>query len=328
MKTANKEILFRNNVLPKNTKDVLPLLLKSGDIFKLEDGVYGFGGIALELLNYFNDSIRKTGLQLGAEEYQYPSLISIKSIQKMSYIKRAPKILNFISHLNFVSHLKEDDDMIGAFVEQNKSQRNKLFLENNVDTDFVVSPATCLHEYCKLADTDLNLPDGKVIVGGASKCSRFEEKTAVGLDRLRDFTMREIVCLGSPKEVRTFVKKAFLGAKILLKTWGLNSFIASENDPFFMDKPKDRSSDMPDFFELKYELKTVLPFNKHELAIASLNYYKDFFGKSFNIKNGGKFVHTSCLAYGLERCVYAFLSQYGINKSLWPSTVLKDLKNQ
>ncbi|MCK5180384.1 MAG: hypothetical protein KAR32_12720, partial [Candidatus Omnitrophica bacterium] len=314
MKKHTEEILFKNTVPPRINKDIFPSLLKSGDIFKLEDGVYGLGGIALELFDYFNNSIKRAGLRLGATEYQYPSLISIKSIQKMNYLRRAPEILNFVSHLNFVSRLKNDVDIVETFIKKNKNAKNKIFIKENIDTDFVISPATCLHEYQRLQDSNLNLPDGKVIVGGASKCSRFEPESTNALDKLRDFTMREIVCIGSSKEVLSFVDKAFVCAKSLLKMWGLNSFITTGDDPFVIKKSRVQS-DFLDFFELKYELKAVIPFNKKEISIASLNYYKDFFGKSFNIRNNGKFAHTSCLAYGLERCVYAFLSQYGLDQS-------------
>ena len=58
MKKRSHEVLFKNVIPSKTNKDVLPDLLEAGDVFKLENGVYGFGGIALELFDYFSNSIK------------------------------------------------------------------------------------------------------------------------------------------------------------------------------------------------------------------------------------------------------------------------------
>ena len=67
--------------------------------------------------------------------------------------------------------------------------------------------------------------------------------------------------------------------------------------------------------ETKYEIAALLP-DGQRLAIGSLNYHTDFFGRAFDVQlEGGGSMHSVCIAFGLERCVYAFLRQHGTDPS-------------
>ena len=58
------------------------------------------------------------------------------------------------------------------------------------------------------------------------------------------------------------------------------------------------------------------------LAVGSFNYHGDFFGKAFDVSTpGGGPMHSVCFAWGLERCVHAFLAQHGADPSRWPDVV-------
>lgn len=58
------------------------------------------------------------------------------------------------------------------------------------------------------------------------------------------------------------------------------------------------------------------------VAAGSLNYHSDFFGKAFdcNVEGAGP-MHSVCIAFGLERWIYAFLTQHGDDPSAWPDVV-------
>ncbi|MDT3496842.1 hypothetical protein NLU03_21215, partial [Bacillus toyonensis] len=45
------------------------------------------------------------------------------------------------------------------------------------------------------------------------------------------------------------------------------------------------------------------------------------FGQAFSIKNNNEFASTSCMAFGLERWIFAFLAQYGLDTQLWPEKI-------
>jgi hypothetical protein len=55
------------------------------------------------------------------------------------------------------------------------------------------------------------------------------------------------------------------------------------------------------------------------VAVGSHNYHSDFFGRAFDtmVESGGA-MHSVCVAFGLERWVYAFLLQQGENPRRWP----------
>jgi hypothetical protein len=58
------------------------------------------------------------------------------------------------------------------------------------------------------------------------------------------------------------------------------------------------------------------------LAVGSLNYHTDFFGRAFNVEvDGAGFMHSVCVAFGLERWVHAFLAQHGQDPARWPPAV-------
>jgi hypothetical protein len=58
------------------------------------------------------------------------------------------------------------------------------------------------------------------------------------------------------------------------------------------------------------------------VAAGSLNYHTDFFGRAFrcNVEGAGP-MHSVCIAFGLERWVYAFLAQHGKDPARWPERV-------
>lgn len=227
--------------------------------------------------------------------------------------------------MNFVSHLKENINTIDEFSKNAREAKEEISLNSSVETDSVASSAVCFHTYHYLQDNDFEFPNDKLIVGAEGKCFRYESKNMKTLERLRDFTMREVICLGTSKEVLSFRKQTLEITKKFLIDSGLNFKITTANDPFFIEE-FGMQTIFQRKFNLKYEFNVFIPSNKSYLAIGSSNYHTDFLGKSFNIRNKGEIVHSSCLAFGLERCVYAFLSQYGTDKSNWPEFVLKNLQ--
>lgn len=315
------KVIFKHDIPIKNRERISPRLLESGAIFKLDEGQYGLSGICLELLDYFNNSIKNIGVELGAVEHRYPTLIPIKALQRINYLSSRPE------SLNFVSHLKEDIDIIDAFALEAKHAGEEIFLGTKVNTASINSSAVCFHTYHHFQDKELDAAKGRFIIGAVGKCFRYETKNMDSLERLRDFTMREVICLGLPEQVSAFRKEVLDRAKKLIEEWGLNCIITTANDPFFIKEFASQSM-FQKTFQLKYELKTLLPFKNSRLAIGSINNHRDFLGKSFNIKHKGEFIHSSCLAYGLERCVYAFLAQYGTDKSNWPAGVLEKLNSK
>ena len=182
----------------------------------------------------------------------------------------------------------------------------------------------CYHLYFSLADHPL--PDGKLIATAVGNCFRYESTNLTSMERMWDFTMREVIFVG-PKEFvlenreksRQFMQKIF-------EEIGLVYHVETANDPFFVGEFRKQAA-FQTAFQLKYEIRASLPFKVSTLAVGSYNYHQDFFGRHLGITlPDGKPIHTGCTAFGLERIVYAFLAQYGFDQSKWPEVVREWMK--
>ena len=138
--------------------------------------------------------------------------------------------------------------------------------------------------------------------------------------------MREIIFIGHGEYV---LEQREIGRQRMEKTMeelGLAYQVESANDPFFIGEFRKQAA-FQSAFQLKYEIRASLPFSGKTLAVGSYNYHQDFFGRNLNISlPDGSPIHTGCIAFGLERMAYAFLSQYGLDKQQWPVAVREGVR--
>jgi seryl-tRNA synthetase len=133
--------------------------------------------------------------------------------------------------------------------------------------------------------------------------------------------MREVIFIGTKDFVLQKREAARLYMQKIFEQIGLAYRVESANDPFFIGEFRKQAA-FQSAFQLKYEIRAALPFKDSTLAVGSYNYHQDFFGRNLNITlPNGSPVHTGCVAFGLERIAYAFLSQYGLNPEAWPKFV-------
>ena len=124
--------------------------------------------------------------------------------------------------------------------------------------------------------------------------------------------MREIVCLGTKAETVAFVELAREAADEFLRLMDLPVEWLTATDPFFQPQSNP-----------KYLFQRLQPV-KHEatyggdLAIASLNRHHDHFGTAFAITRDGAPAHSACLAFGLERWLFAITHRHGTDPRSWP----------
>ncbi|MNC70863.1 Amino acid--[acyl-carrier-protein] ligase [compost metagenome] len=70
---------------------------------------------------------------------------------------------------------------------------------------------------------------------------------------------------------------------------------------------------------MKYELRLSVPYLDKSIAASSVNFHSNTFGNAFNIKFGKRSAVTGCVGFGIERWVFAFLAQYGLDETRWPA---------
>jgi hypothetical protein len=140
------------------------------------------------------------------------------------------------------------------------------------------------------------------------RCFRREERYQ-GLRRLLGFHMREVVALGR----RAFTERhlAAFDARITAFCDALGLPVRKEaaSDPFY-DRQGQRAL-LQRLSPVKHE------FIVDDLAIASLNVHRNFFGERCDISLAGEPVSTSCAAFGLERWLSVLRDRYGD----WPAAL-------
>lgn len=171
--------------------------------------------------------------------------------------------------------------------------------------ELALPPAACLHCYADLADRKL---DGSPLVFAVrNRCARGDETLDAEHGRLRDFSMREIVIVGTAEEADRARRALMRRTQTYLTRLDLSATIEIATDPFHI--PGDRGKlAVQRLRALKYELR--LPVAGETIAVASFNYHEDHFGRAFGISlRDGSPAHTACVAFGLERWELAVREQ-------------------
>jgi seryl-tRNA synthetase len=228
---------------------------------------------------------------------------------------------SFPHHVTFPLHVREDLSAIEDLASAEASRRDD-FAGILARPAHVLSPAVCFHTYLSLRDRPLAAP---YTVTAKGRCFRFESRNFATLERLWDFTLREVVFVG-PEAWVAEQREAWVDeTDRLVDALELDAWIETANDPFFANNAVARR-----YFQLvshtKYELRLSLPYAQgRSLAAGSFNLHRDFFGSSFGIAHAGGSAHTACVGFGLERFAWALFAQHGPTLASWPASVLRVL---
>lgn len=78
---------------------------------------------------------------------------------------------------------------------------------------------------------------------------------------------------------------------------------------------------------VKYEVRADIPYKNDTISIASYDTHGDFFAKTFNfgLKDHSE-TWSGCIGLGLERVVWSFLQQYGLQSEHWPAAIPESVK--
>ncbi|MEX2144549.1 MAG: hypothetical protein WD740_08135 [Anaerolineales bacterium] len=295
--------------------DPMPGLLSSGEVSREHTGIYSLGANLTRLIAVFESYFLELATEFSALPQRFPALISAEKLGRVNYFRAFPH------SLTFATHLREDLHVINDFAEHAKYEIEGL---NAPPASFskiqaLLSPAVCYHLYFSLADKPL--PGGQLAATAVGHCFRYESSNLNTLERMWDFTMREIIFVGPPDFVLQNRERARQQVALYLERLGLAYKVESANDPFFVGEFR-RQAAFQNAFQLKYEIRASLPFKHDTLAVGSYNYHQDFFGRHLGITlPDGKPAHTGCVAFGLERLAYAFVCQFGLEPAGWPAHV-------
>lgn len=291
-------------------------LLEKGWLRQAGTGFHTYHGLMSQLYHALEAWFRDMSLAMGVGELKFPTLVSLDDLRKAGYLEGFPH------NVNFVSHLPEQYEAIEDFKAELARSGDVRVAQS---CQHALCPAVCYHFYGSHRGWRL---DGPLVGGTAqSACYRYEGKAMSGLRRLREYNMREIMFMGEAQQVLTRRDSLLELMKDAMKVCGLRGQIRNACDPFFLDDyDKKRIYQMS--FDLKYEVQAWLPDEGTWLAIGSVNYHQNHFGRAFSIlTQGGEQAHSCCLGFGIDRWCLAVFAQYGVEETAWPEGLQRILRS-
>ena len=260
----------------------LEALQRRGDLTVAGAGRVALAGVALEMFEAVDDTVMRWAEALGAPEHRYPSLID-------------------------------------AAVLDRAGQHPEVIPRSARDDTVVLSPAVCYHAYPEWSGRTLG--DTPTLLTARGQCYRYEDGNHVPLERLWEFTMREIIVIGTRQQVEDVRQSLVRQVTALVGMLELDASIETATDPFFAAGDEGRRL-MQQAGALKYELRLAVDATGRTIAVASFNHHHDFFGTRFGIRLADDTpAHSGCVAFGLERWVLALFAQHGVDRDVWPDAV-------
>jgi seryl-tRNA synthetase len=297
-------------------------LARSPDIQLLGDGLTGLRGQVLALFRFFEREFRELAESFGAEDNHYPVMIPNELLAEMGYFGHFPQ------HVTFCCHLPDNLPVLESVAAESKAAGGGLpQLDGRlVPPGHVLTPGVCLPCYCQ--QRDLVLDPGQIRrLTMQNHVFRYEANSFRPLARAWDFTVRDIVLFGGHDDL------VRLRAEVMERVFGfcremdLDVTLELANDPFFLDASRDKAV-YQRMGEVKYELLFNLPQRDEPLAVSSFNLHRDYYTSIYNTRRAdGELAESACIGFGLERWLYGFLSQKGMDPAKWPERVTSRMES-
>ncbi|MEU0386919.1 hypothetical protein [Streptomyces chartreusis] len=298
-------------------------LLARGVVTASGEGQFSFTDPFTGLMDHLDKLVRDIASSLlPLREHNYPTLIPTHVLARSGYLRSFPQLLLFVERLH------GDLDTYEAFLDGVADRTDgadsaravaDALTNHGTHSGYTLSPAVCYHAYQQHTGTALAEP--LLTLSARGTCYRHESRYHHSLERLWEFTMREIILIGSQEAVAEQRRVLMESIFALIDDLGLEAHCEAASDPFFCSPGTAQKVWSQRLLELKYEL--VLPVGDNSsVAAASFNVHGQTLAEAFDITAAdGTIAATGCMAFGLERLAYAFLCRHGVDPEGWPDEV-------
>jgi seryl-tRNA synthetase len=286
--------------------DVDADLAASSDVHLLGDGLVGLSGDLLRLFRFFEEKFRALAAEYGAEEQHYPVMVPSEVLAEVGYFGHFPQ------HITFCSHLP-GDLLVLERVARTETGRVPEQLDLTPATH-VLTPAVCLPCYRQQRGAVI---ENVRTLTMQNHVFRYEGTRHSPLRRGWDFTVRDIVFFGSFEDLSRLRSEVMEHAMALCRDLDLEATIELANDPFFLDASRDKAV-YQRMGEVKFELLFPMPNGRESLAASSFNLHRDYYTSVYYTRRpGGELAESACMGFGIDRWLYAFLTQKGMDPARW-----------
>ncbi|VVM78620.1 hypothetical protein PS645_02146 [Pseudomonas fluorescens] len=246
----------------------------------------------------------------GAHVREYASIYTAEIMERNGYHKNFPQNVYGVTQIpHNYALIKDIRESKSSSIAPDLFQNHGAFLQ----------PCVCYHCYAEIQQTR----QSQAVFTMKGRCFRHEIQWRLDRFRRNEFTMREIVFMGSA----AFVEEKRL--EIMEEIWGLfcelglYGQIVTARDPFFHYDDMKTKGAIQLMADAKYELEFI-SVNGDSSSIASFNNCQDTLCEKFEITNDeNHWLHSGCVAFGLDRWRAALYEQYGSDVDNWPDQ-LKD----
>lgn len=311
------EMIEESEGAPTNRVSPFPALVESGQVSMITPGTPVYQGDIARYISNADDHFRKLAWRRGGVEQSYPSTVSTVSLATNGYLSSYPQ------HAIFAASLHRDVDSLheAAALAKSDGEAYPAAIRPFVsDAGEVLSPTVCYRCFDALrVSPGLTRPliSGRTFTGVAN-CHRREDKALVEMSRLQTFRMREVVFFGAAEFVndqRDWWMEDF-GA--LMRACQMRFRIVAASDAFFSATAAQKRA-YQSMRRLKYECQAHLPHSDTWLAVASFNNHESTLTKAYGLAaDADAQAHSGCVGFGLDRLVFAALSQFGLDEKAWP----------
>ncbi|WP_229074960.1 hypothetical protein [Actinoplanes sp. DH11] len=311
-------VIWRNDG-SGTVRDVFDDLVARGVAFETGEGQIAVGEPFLSLMDVLDARLLAlVKEQFTAQDVRYPTLIGSDVLRRTGYLGSFPQLVMFVSRLH------DDTDAYTGFLDAigTDGSLSQAWRTHGGDIDYCLPPTMCFHTYQQF--TERQLPSPSTTVTARGKSFRFESRYRRSLERLWDFTIREVVFLGSRDFVLDARTRLMDSTYTLLDSLGLGGRCEVANDPFFLAGADSTWSQR--LLEAKYELRLPLD-DSRDVAVGSFNFHDQHFASAFGIRCAAdEPAFTSCAGFGLERLTYAFLCRHGVEPAGWPAALRAEVR--
>lgn len=270
------------------------------------DGQAGFSGSSLRLYAALDRMFAAWASPFEAIDHRVPPMLPAAELDRIDYFRSFPHLVTFPVALD------ESSENLKAFADHGPvGPDGSLQLAKLASVRSVLTPAACYHFYVQHRGRCLNHP---AFLTTCATCFR-REASYTPLARQWSFNMREIVCIGTEGEVQSFLAIMTDRVHSFARSIALPVAFNPATDPFF-----DPSGDPKYYAQRLAPLKTEVVFGD-ALALGSINFHRDYFGRGFSIHRGAELASSGCVAFGIERWMLALLSHFGPRQERWPAVL-------
>lgn len=258
------------------------------------DGRARLGPPATRLLGRLDRIFAGWGEAADAEEYRFAPVVAVSDLNRIDYFENFPHLAAPVSAL-------DPGPAGGPGLAAGGPAGDALAAAVLADARYVLPSAACYSAYFDLRDSTIEQDCAKITT--LATCFRREERYE-GLRRLFGFTMREIICIGTQEAVLDHLSTFKARIAGFLDAVGIPHHVEFASDPFF--DPNGSRGRMQKLFPTKEEFRY-----DGKLAIASVNFHRNFFGERCGIRLAdGSAAFSGCVAFGLERWLAALDELY------------------